>query len=199
MRPPLLYYVRHGETDWNVEGRLQGQRDIKINPRGRAQARHCGEILRDLLARDSADPAQLDFVSSPLGRARETMDLLRLTLGLDPTAYGVDARLAEVAFGSWEGFTSAGLRTHSPEAYAERESDKWAFTPPGGESYATMSMRVRDWYDTLARDTVAVAHGGTLRGLVVQLGLASWDDAPFLDVSQGVVYAIRPGSIARYA
>jgi len=196
---PLLYYIRHGETDWNIEGRLQGQRDIPVNARGRRQARHCGEILRDLFARDSVDPARRDFVSSPLGRARETMELLRTTLGLDPKAYRVDARLAEVAFGTWEGFTSAEMLAHAPELHAERESDKWGFTPPGGESYATMSTRVRAWYDTLARDTVAVAHGGTLRGLVVQLGLASWDDAPFLEVSQGVVYAIRPGSIARYA
>jgi len=199
MTSPLLYYIRHGETDWNVEGRLQGQRDIPINARGRGQARHCGEILRDLFARDAVDPAQLDFVASPLGRARETMELLRGTLGLDPQAYRVDARLAEVAFGAWEGFTSAEMRAHSPAAYAERERDKWGFTPPGGESYATMSGRMREWYDALARGTVAVAHGGTLRGLVVQLGLATWDDAPFLDVSQGVVYAIRPGSIARYA
>jgi probable phosphoglycerate mutase len=71
--PPLVYYIRHGETDWNAESRLQGQRDIPINARGREQARRCGEILRDLLTRDAIDPAQLDFVSSPLGRARETL------------------------------------------------------------------------------------------------------------------------------
>jgi probable phosphoglycerate mutase len=196
---PLLYYIRHGETDWNVESRLQGQRDIPINARGRAQAHHCGEILRDLFARDSLDPAQLDFVSSPLGRARETMEVVRTTLALDPVTYRVDARLTEVAFGTWEGFTGAELQARFPQVYAERERDKWAFTPPGGESYATMSVRMREWYDTLQRATVVIAHGGTLRGLVVQLGIASWDDAPFLDVSQGVVYTIRPGSVTRYA
>jgi broad specificity phosphatase PhoE len=197
--PPRLYYIRHGETDWNVEGRLQGQRDIPINARGRAQARRCGEILRDLVACDALDPAALDFVSSPLGRARETMEIMRSTLGLAATAYRIDARLAEVAFGDWEGFTGAELSARWPEIYAERERDKWRFTPPGGESYATMSARVREWYDALACDTVVVAHGGTLRGLVVQLDIASWDNAPFLDVSQGVVYAIKPGHIARYA
>jgi probable phosphoglycerate mutase len=62
-----------------------------------------------------------------------------------------------------------------------------------------MSIRVRDWYGALSRDTVAVAHGGTLRGLVVQLGLASPEEAPFLDIAQGVVYVIRPGSMSRYA
>src|ERR1044071_6727991 len=110
MNPPRLYYIRHGETDWNVEWRLQGQRDIPINARGRIQARRCGEILRDLLARDAVDPAQLDFVSSPLSRARETMELLRGAAGLDPNGYRQDAQLAEILFGQWEGFTLAGLR-----------------------------------------------------------------------------------------
>ena len=199
MPPPLLYYIRHGETDWNVEWRLQGQRDIPINARGRIQARRCGEILRDLLARDAIDPAQLDFVSSPLGRARETMELLRGTAGLEADAYRQDERLAEISFGRWEGFTIAELRRRWPDAVEERERDKWGFAPPEAESYATMSIRIRAWYDALTRDTVAVAHGGTLRGLVVQLGIVSAQEAPFLDIGQGVVYVIQPGSMSRYA
>ena len=197
--PPLLYYVRHGETDWNVEGRLQGQRDIPINARGRAQAHGCGEILRDLFARDATDPTLLDFVSSPLGRARETMERLRAVLQLDPATYRTDPRLTEVSFGQWEGFTMQALRARWPDAVEARERDKWGFAPPQAESYAAMSLRVRAWYEARSRPTVAVAHGGTLRGLIVQLGIASQAEAPFLDIAQGVVYAIRPGSIGRYA
>ncbi|MEA2876367.1 MAG: hypothetical protein QOF14_1563 [Hyphomicrobiales bacterium] len=196
MPPPLLYYIRHGETDWNRESRLQGQRDIPINGNGRAQARACGEILRGLIAREPE--TGLDFVSSPLGRARETMELLRATLGLEPQSYRVDDRLTEVSFGDWEGYTLDELRRHSPDAVAARERDKWNFAPPGAESYAAMSQRVRGWYDALQRDTVAVAHGGTLRGLMVQLGIYAAKEAPFLDIGQGVVYAIRGRSMSRY-
>jgi probable phosphoglycerate mutase len=199
MPPPVLYYVRHGETDWNVEGRLQGQRDIPINAIGRGQADHCGEILRELFARDAIDPAGLDFVASPLGRTRETMERLRAVLQLDPASYRTDPRLTEVSFGQWEGFTLAELGAQFPDAIAARERGKWNFIPPDAESYAAMSLRMREWYDTLTRDTVAVAHGGTFRGLIVQLGLASEQEAPFLDVAQGVVYAIQRGSMARYA
>jgi broad specificity phosphatase PhoE len=199
MPPPVLYYIRHGETDWNVEGRLQGQCDIPINAKGRTQADLCGGILRDLLARDAINPASLDFVSSPLGRTRETMERLRAVLRLDPAIYRTDPRLTEVSFGQWEGFTLAELGARLPDAIAARERDKWNFTPPDAESYAAMSRRMREWYDTLTRDTVAVAHGGTFRGLIVQVGLASEQEAPFLDVAQGVVYVIQQGSMARYA
>jgi len=198
MSSPLLYYIRHGETDWNREGRLQGRRDIPINANGRAQARRCGEVLGDLFARGATDAARFDFVASPLGRARETMQLVRAGLGLDPTAYRTDPRLTEVSFGAWEGFTTEELRARAPDAVAARENDKWSFTPPQAESYFTMSLRVHDWYRSLMRDTVAVAHGGTFRGLIVQLGIAPAAEAPFLDVAQGVVYVIRPGSIDRY-
>ncbi|SRR6266568_2487278 len=196
MPPPVLYYIRHGETDWNVEGRLQGQCDIPINAKGRTQADLCGGILRDLLAREDGEP---DFVASPLGRARETMERVRTVLGSDPQGYRVDPRLAEVSFGRWEGFTLAELAARFPHEAAARDRDKWGFTPPEAESYATMSLRMRAWYDTLTRDTVAVAHGGTLRGLIVQLGIASKDEAPFLNVTQGTVYVIRDGSMGRYA
>jgi probable phosphoglycerate mutase len=197
--PPRLYYIRHGETDWNVEARLQGGRDIPINAAGRAQAQRCGEILRDLLARDRRAAADLDFVSSPLGRARETMEIVRATLGLDPHAYRSEARLTEVAFGRWEGFRLDELRQREADAVAARERDKWRFVPPEGESYETMSRRIADWYAGQMSDTVAVAHGGTLRGLIVRLGIMSAQEAPMLDIAQGAVYLIADGQMTRYA
>lgn len=196
MPAPLLYYLRHGETDWNRENRLQGQRDIPMNANGRAQARRCGELLRELLAREP--DVTPDFVASPLGRARQTMELARTALGLDPAAYRVDERLAEISFGEWEGYTLAELGKHSPDAVAARDREKWTYKPPGAESYSEMSLRVRGWYDSLERVTVAVSHGGVLRGLIVQLGIVSAEEAPFLDIAQGVVYVIRDGAWTRY-
>ena len=68
---PVLYYIRHGETDFNVEGRLQGRRDTVLNARGRQQAAECGGLLRDLFARERRDAADFAYVASPLLRARE--------------------------------------------------------------------------------------------------------------------------------
>ncbi len=199
MPAPILYYIRHGETDWNVEGRLQGRQDIPLNARGRAQASHCGDVLRDLFAREGIDPAGLDYVSSPLGRARLTMELARGSMGLAANGYRLTPELIEISFGSWEGFTIADLRVREPERVAAREHDKWHFLPPGGESYQAMSARMRDWYASLTRDTVATAHGGTARGLMAVLGIAKPAAAPLIDIEQGVVYVFEGENLTRYA
>ena len=199
MASPTVYYIRHGETDWNVAGRLQGRRDIPLNARGRAQGTQCGEILRDLLARDGRDAAALDYVSSPLGRACATMELVRPPLALPADGYGIEPRLIEIAFGDWEGFTIAQLHNRDPQRIAQREHDKWHFLPPGGESYEMVAGRMRDWYESLTRDTVAIAHGGTARGLMAVLGIAKPAAAPLIDIAQGVVYVFAGGKLSRYA
>lgn len=199
MPPPVIYYMRHGETDWNVEGRLQGQQEIALNARGRAQGAHCGEILRDLFARAGCDPASLDYLSSPLGRARQTMELARPALGLAPNGYRVEPRLIEIGFGRWEGFTIPELRARDSQGVAAREHDKWRFVPPGGESYEKMSARVYDWYLSLRRDSVVTAHGGTARGLMAALGIAKPAAAPLIDIEQGMVYVFEGERLTRYA
>ena len=198
MPRPMVYYIRHGETDWNVDGRLQGRHDIALNARGRAQAAHCGDILRGLFARDGRNAADCDYVSSPLGRARETMELARTVLGLKAPDYRIEPRLSEISFGEWEGFTIAQLRTRDPQRIAAREHDKWRFLPPGGESYEAVCGRMREWYESLTRDTVAAAHGGTARGLIAHLGIAKPAAAPLIDIAQGVVYVFDGATMARY-
>jgi broad specificity phosphatase PhoE len=196
---PTVYYIRHGQTDWNVAGRLQGLHDVPLTTHGRAQSIHCGGILRDLFARDGRNPADFNYVSSPLGRACETMALVRPTLGLSAEGYEVDQRLAEISFGEWEGFTIAQLHERDPERIAQREHDKWNFVPPGGESYKHVSERMGRWYGSLERDTVATAHGGTARGLMAYLGIAKPAAAPLVDIAQGVVYVFQDDRMTRYA
>jgi len=201
MLQPLFYFMRHGETDWNVQGRLQGQHDIPLNAVGYGQASACGEILRDLLARDGRDPAGFDYVASPLMRARNTMELVRAGLGLHAAGYRTDGRLAELSFGRWEGLTFADIKRNAADvqALATREHDKWGFVPPGGESYADLLERVRQWHATVARDTIVVAHGGVARTLIVHFGIEPPAAAPVHNIEQGVVYRFAPGRLVRYA
>jgi len=194
-----LYYVRHGLTDWNIAGRLQGHRDTPLNQTGRAQAVHCGHVLGDLLARDGHPVSEYDYVASPLSRARETMEIMRATLGLAPAGYGLDSRLTEISFGEWEGLTYAEVMLRDPDVVARREADKWEFMPPGGENYRQLAHRVGAWYASLERDTVVSAHGGTGRALVALLGIAAPGQAVHQEIDQGVVYVLAPHSLTCHA
>jgi len=198
MPRPTVYFIRHGETDWNVEGRLQGRRDIPVNARGRMQAAQSGALLRDLLVRDGRTVAELDFVASPLLRACETMRAVRNVLGVPPDDFRTEAQLTEISFGEWEGFTLAEMRVRDPLGSVAREQDKWSFTAPGGESYRAMSERMGRWYESLTADTVAVAHGGTARGLMAHLKHCHAAAAPLVDIVQGAVYVFAPGTLSRY-
>jgi broad specificity phosphatase PhoE len=199
MPAPTIYYMRHGETDWNVEGRLQGGIDTPLNQLGLTQAAHAGRVLAGLFARQGLDASNFAFVASPLQRARLTMDLVRAELKLPAGGYALDNRLREIGYGHWEGSTLAQARVSHPELYASRELDKWAALPPGGESYASVQIRVRDWYDSLQADTVAVAHGGTARALMVALGIETPASASDLYIEQGVVYAFGNGGVTKYS
>ena len=88
---PLIYFLRHGQTDWNAERRFQGHLDIPLNETGRGQASRNGRALAAAIGEAGA----FDFVSSPLVRASETMEIVRREMGLDPKAYRTDLRLRE--------------------------------------------------------------------------------------------------------
>jgi probable phosphoglycerate mutase len=196
---PKIYYIRHGETDWNATGRFQGSQDIPLNARGESQAVHAGTVLADLLTRAGRNAADLPYVSSPLGRARVTMERLRGVLGLAIAGYTLDDRLREVGYGLWEGSTLEQMEASHPAIYAQRQIDKWGVAPPGGESYVALTQRVRDWYDSLTTDTVAVAHGGTMRALMVVTGVATPEEAAETPIGQGVVYVFESSRLSRYA
>ena len=73
-----------------------------------------------------------------------------------------------------------------------------AFVPPGGESYEVVSTRMGEWYQTLTNATVAVAHGGTARGLIAYLGITKPAAAPLIDIAQGVVYVFEEDRLTRH-
>jgi probable phosphoglycerate mutase len=198
MPQPTIYYIRHGQTAWNAAGRFQGAQDIPLNDLGREQAAHAGGIMKDLLARHERSADALAFVSSPLGRARSTMEFVRTQLDLPPADYALDDRLREIGYGHWEGFTLAQQQQAHPEIFAARQTDRWELPPPNGESYASVTLRMRDWYEGLTGDTVAVAHGGTARALMVALGVQTIATAAELMIEQGAVYVFSNGALAKY-
>ena len=187
----ILYFIRHGETDWNAEGRLQGQRDVPLNDLGRVQAEEAARKLAAATTRVE----DLPFISSPLTRTRETMEILRGTLGLHPPYYKTDERLKEIAFGLWEGLTWKDIRKrHAPEA-AARDKDRWRYAPPGGESYQGVLERLVPFVGALSGDSVIVAHGGVARALMVLTGALSAETALKQDIHQGKLLVLQGGGM----
>jgi broad specificity phosphatase PhoE len=196
---PTVYYIRHGQTEWNALGRLQGALDSPLSELGRRQSVDAGRILADLLMRDGHSASSLCFVASPLGRARHTMELVRGVLKLPPSGYATDDRLRELGYGEWEGATLAELRVRSPDLFARRQVEKWTMSSPGGETYVSVQARITDWHRALTADTVAVAHGGTLRALMVALGFETPESAADLPIEQGAVYVFSDGGLEKYS
>ena len=166
---PTLYYIRHGQTDWNAQLRFQGQQDIPLNETGRAQARDNGARLAGLLGAASG----IDFVASPLGRARETMEIVRSAMGLEPARYRIDPRLIEASYGTLEGTTLPQFKAQFPDVHRRRKLERWTFQPPQGESHKMVLDRVLPWLAEIERDSVVVAHG--VIGRVLRLHLIGGD------------------------
>ncbi|TGS71619.1 histidine phosphatase family protein [Mesorhizobium sp. M3A.F.Ca.ET.174.01.1.1] len=190
---PLVYIARHGQTDWNVEGRLQGQADTDINALGRAQATRNGRRLAEFVDK----PTDFDFVASPMRRTRETMELMRAAMALDPLAYRTDPRLVELSFGDWQGFTFGELEARLPGSTAGRRHAKWDFQPPGegAESYEMLLERIKPWLDTLDRQTVCVTHGGVMRCLFRLVEGMSKKQAANLDIPQDRLLRLQGRSL----
>ncbi len=190
-----IYLLRHGETEWNRAGRMQGHLDSPLTARGEAQAQAVGEALSELI-----DGGDFDMVASPLGRTRATAAIIARALGRDPEAMTTDARLMEMTWGDWDGLTLAEIEARDPGALARRKADHWDYRPPGGgENYAMVARRVGGWLADLGaeRSLVTVAHGGVgrvVRGLYGGLARA---EMLALEQPQDAFHLLHDGQVGR--
>lgn len=160
-----LALLRHGHTEWNRTGRIQGRTDVPLDPDAKAHL-----AKRALPAPWSA----AELWSSPLLRARTTAELVA---GRMPR---VEAALIEMHWGAWEGRQGKALHADPASGFRDIDTWGWSYRPPDGESPADLRNRLTPWAQTLTADAVAVCHIGVMR---VLLALATgWDfrgPAPF--------------------
>ncbi len=152
-----LFLIRHGQTNWNLEQRFQGQSDIPLNETGRKQA----QALAERLAGEQFDAVYV----SDLQRATETTRIICKSEII------TDSRLREVDFGDWEGLTYDEIKAKHPETLAAWEADIFKNAPPNGETLEGLSTRVQSLLDELRakhedQRILIVAHGGVLQTLI---------------------------------
>ncbi len=157
---PPLYFVRHGETDWNKQGLIQGTMEIDLNAKGVAQA----QAVANALQTKQPELASFDFVVSPQLRAQHTMRIIADAQPRNWTSIETDMRLRELAFGVWEGKPFWELKA-SPIYPADPEAH-YEWRPSGGESYADGVARVDDFLKDVTKPTMIVAHGAIGRCLI---------------------------------
>jgi broad specificity phosphatase PhoE len=182
-----VWFVRHGETDWNAERRYQGHADIPLNDKGRAQAARNGAALKGRIDTRAA------FISSPLVRATETLEIARAAMGLPRKRYALDDRLIEIDLGSWNGKTYDEIAQQDPGVHERREKEKWSFRVPGGESYAEAATRVREFLTSLDRPAVITGHGASGRILRAYLLGLKPSRTPHLPAPQDRIFEIIRG------
>jgi len=157
--------LRHGHTDWNRAGRIQGRTDIALDEQAR----------RDLKGFALPKAWQdADLYASPLSRARETAEIVS---GRSPQT--VDA-LIEMDWGDWEGLKGVDLKADPNSGFRDIEHWGWAYQPPHGESPSNVWDRLEPWLSSLTRNSIAVCHIGTMRMVLAKA--YGWDflgPAPF--------------------
>lgn len=160
---PPIFFARHGETSWNLEKRYQGSLDIPLNATGRGQADACGPLLAGLLAGNDIDPSEIDWFSSPLSRASETMERIRAAFDVSLPEVRFDERLREVSFGIMEGKLHSELADDVGVLAGKRKAGYWNYRPPEGESYQDVADRLLSFGEELRTTSIIIAHGGVLR------------------------------------
>jgi probable phosphoglycerate mutase len=167
-----IVLVRHGETEWNLSGRIQGHSDSALTGLGREQGRRAAERL-------AAMPITAVY-SSDLGRAHDTADLIAAPHGLPVQAL---SDLRERCYGVFEGKNAEEIRASYADAFETWLTDRERLAPPGGETQEQLSERVmralRGILEVRPGETVAVAaHGGPVKSAlfaVLRIPIDSWD------------------------
>ena len=139
---PKIYFIRHGETDWNKQHLVQSTADNDLNATGVAQAEAIAKALHDM----EPELRNFDFYSSPQIRAQHTMQIICTAQPRDFATVKTDARLRELEFGIWEGKKIEDL--HNSPGYPIGQVEHYNWKPEGGESYAEGVARV----DSFVRD-----------------------------------------------
>ncbi len=181
----IVYLVRHGQTEFNKHKRLQGWKDSPLSDEGKEHSR----IMGDALKRFTFSQVWV----SPLGRARQTADIMRESMGFE---YDVTDDLREVSFGDWEGFTLPEIDEKYPGQWDSRQNDKWNYRPPGGESNknaVARAIRIKNRIEETVRKhpVLIIAHFAINRLIISQcIGLQP-EEVMRMNVPHTILYRLR--------
>lgn len=191
----IIYLLRHGETEFNTQGRYQGVLDSSLTDVGIDQVRQNANVLKSLIG----NPHEWKVVSSPLGRALKSTEIICDVIGYDVNKVEQDNRLTEVDVGHWAGLTTREIEKSWPSLFKNSDVYNWYFNAPNGESYDAVVNRLTHWLESIQQEQkiIAVSHGLTgriLRGIYAGL---EKENALKLEVAQDVFFKLSNKTIHR--
>lgn len=190
-----IYLLRHGETEFNTQGRYQGELDSPLTEMGVHQVQQNALMLKSLIG----NPNEWKIFSSPLGRVMQSTEIICETIGYDLKNVEKDNRLTEVAVGQWAGLTTKEIESSWPNLFHNTDVYNWYFNAPNGEAYDAVVNRLSAWLEDIQHipKVIAISHGLTgriLRGIYADL---KKEDALRLEVSQDVFFKLTNKDITR--
>ncbi len=194
-----IFLIRHGQTEFNLEGRYQGQMDSPLTKTGRRQASSNGRLLANLIP----DIEAYKIVASPLGRTMHTAKLICAELGVGAERIEPDGRLVEHGYGEWEGLLRDQIATERRSEWEAREADLWDYVIPGGESYRMVAERAKSWLDEVRSDKtpdklIVISHGATGQVLRVLYTGIEPTTIRSLETPQDGFFLLEGGGVTRY-
>ena len=187
----LIYLTRHGETHYNRQNRFNGRTDSPLTEVGVAEAHRQGRVLSKVIEPESG----LRIVSSPLGRAVHTAEIIRDQMRMTGQEIQTDPRLTEISFGEWEGLTIEEIRARFPGEWERRHQNMWTYVVPGGESYEMVARRATSWLREAQGPMLVVTHGGVERILRGLYGRLPTGEIGHLPEPQDVLFQLKDGQI----
>ena len=187
----LIYLTRHGETQYNRQNRFNGRTDSPLTEIGVAEAHRQGRVLSEVIGPGSA----LRIISSPLGRAVHTAEIIRDQMRIRGHEIETDPRLTEISFGEWEGLTVEQIKDRFPGEWERRHQNMWTYVVPGGESYEMVAHRVGDWLHEAHGAMIVVTHGGVERVLRGLYGGLPRQEIGHLAEPQDLLFKLNDGQI----
>ena len=193
-----LFFIRHGQTDWNAETRYQGITDTTLSSLGIQQAQQNAALLQSQLRELGLEQDQLTLMTSPLLRAKQTAEIIGESFS--PNLAPVEnRRFRELSMGRWEGLTSHEVKERHYEERKSRKSDRWSFKPLGGESMAERSEVIEKALSELPPNTILVTHCVVLRIIYHVLGGLSKEEATAVETPHVGIWCWKSAKLHRQA
>ena len=189
----MIYLLRHAQTLWNYEMRKQGLNDSPLTPTGQRQALAYGRALASLIPMEEVESGKVLVHTSPLGRTRRTTQYLVDALTIPEESVRYEPLLIEFDYGDWSGLTNSEIESRFPGALDERESDKWFYQVPNGESYSDVEAKVDRWMDALPRERTIIVVTHSVVSRVIRRRFLDMDRsaASQLDHPQHLIYRLH--------